>query len=578
MSPRQIGAENGAGYNIDQGWSGCLHRKPVVLTRADFAVAVKDALRHYARADLLLGSPLLETRAVSGHGSKTDSVAHLQSVLTDGAEAIFGNERDQKLLRAVELTYFQPAPKQEAVAQRLGLSFSTYRRHLTTGVERLTEWLWYQEQQWPRNETAPVDPDRSADAADATERPRLSVVVLPFLNLTQDPSLDYLVDGIVDNLLTDLSRALPGSFVVSRSTAFTYKGRQVPIRQIGNELRVRYVLEGSVLADARRVRVNAQLVDAQTDEHLWAERFDKERQDILQVQDEIVGRLARTVGVEMVRNEGRRSQSRTGAYDDALDLVMRGRAMATDLSRKERAVEALALFTRALELDPGSVDAMVGIASTRIYQIVNQFQTVGREALLDEAELLISRAVGLAPDHIGVVKARALLLRARGRFDDAIIAEMSVIALNPGEPTAYRELGLNNLYLGRPQEAVNWFRRADAIAPRDRVRWTWLQGLGRALMHLGRDTEAVEALRLAVHCNPHSVRDRAFLAAAEALVGNVDDACLQLAKYDEVDPGMTVQRFAEERSSVPLEAVRPAYRRGCERILEGLRRAGMPEH
>jgi TolB-like protein/Flp pilus assembly protein TadD len=548
-----------------------------MLTRADFAVAIRDALRHFARADLLLGSPLLEMRIVSGHGSKTADAAHLQKVLADAAVAIFSNERDKKLLRVLELTYFQPTPKQEVVAERLGLSFSTYRRHLTTSVERLTEWLWYQEQESPHGDAGPVDSDVVVAAADAAERPRLSVVVLPFLNLSQDSSLDYMVDGIVDNLLTDLSRALPGSFVVSRSTAFTYKGRQVPARQIGEELRVRYVLEGSMLADASRVRVNAQLIDAQADEHLWAERFDKERRDILQVQDEIVARLARSVGVEMVRHEGRRSQSRTGSCDDALDLVMRGRAVATDLSRKERAVEAVALFTRALEFDPGSVEAMVGIASTRIYQIVNQFQTMGREALLNEAESLISRAIGLAPDHIGVMKARAVLLRARGRFEDAIIAQMSVVALNPGEPTAYRELGLNNLYLGRPQDAVDWFRRADTIAPRDRVRWTWLQGLGRALMHLGRDTEAVEALRLAVHSNPHLPRDRAFLAAAEALAGNIDGARLHLAKCDKFDPGMTVQRFANERSSVPLAAVSPAYLRGHERILEGLRRAGMPE-
>ncbi len=548
-----------------------------MLTRADFDVAVKDALRHYARADLLLGSRLLEMRIVSGHGSKPADATHLQQALADAAETIFVNERDQKLLRAVELTYFRGGPKQEVVAERLGLSFSTYRRHLKTGVERLTEWLWYQEHQPPHGDGGPAHSDRQVVAADAAERPRLSIIVLPFLNLSQDSSLDYVVDGIVDNLLTDLSRTLPGSFVVSRSTAFTYKGRQVPTRQIGEELRVRYVLEGSVLADASRVRVNAQLIDAETDEHLWAERFDKERRDILQMQDEIVARLARTVGVEMVRDEGRRSQSRTDAREDALDMVMRGNAVATDLSRRERSVEAVALFTRALELDPGNADAMVGIASTCIYQILNQYQIAGHAALLDQAESLVSRAVVLAPDHIGVVKARATLLRARGRFADAIIADMSVIALNPGEPTAYRELGLNNLYLGRAQEAVDWFRRADTIAPRDRARWTWLQGLGRALMHLGRDSEAVEALRLAVQSNPHLPRDWAFLAAAEALIGNVDDARLHLAKYDQDDPGMTVQRFARERSSVPLEALTPSYWHGYERILDGLRRAGMPD-
>ena len=552
-----------------------------MLTRAEFDAAVKDALRHYSRADLLLASPLLEMRIASGPGSKLADVEGLQQILAGAAGTIFASERDQKLLRLLELTYFRPALKQEAVAERLGLPFSTYRRHLTSSVERLAEWLWHQEQKALQRDDAPEEPaalSGSGHPADRpSERPHLSVVVLPFLNLSQDPSLDYLVDGIVDQLLTDLSRALPGSFVVSRSTAFTYKGRQVPTRQIGEELQVRYVLEGSVLADASRVRVNAQLVDAHTDEHLWAERFEKERRDILWVQDEIVARLARTVGVEMVRNEGRPSQARDGEADDVVDLVMRGNAVATDLNRKERAVEAVAFFARALELDPDNADAMIGIASARIYQVVNQYQTTGRECLLDEAEALISRAMGLAEDHIGVRKARAALLRARGRFADAIIADMSVIALNPGDPTAYRELGLNNLYLGRDQEAVDWFRRADSVAPGDRARWTWLQGLGRALMHLGQYEEAAEALRLAVHSNPHLSRNRAFLAAAEALVGNIDRAKLHLAKYTELDPGMTVSRFALERNSVPLEAVSPTYLSGMERLLEGLHRAGMPE-
>ncbi len=514
---------------------------------------------------------------MAGHRSRLANVTYRQTIRADAASAISVNERDQALLRAVELAHFLAGPKQEAAAERLGLSFGPDRRPLKTGVERRSEWLCYQEQELLHRTGRPVHSDDRAAAAGAAERPELSIIVLPFLNLSPDPGLNHVADGIVDNLLTDLSRTLPGSVVISRSTAFSYKGRQVPMRQIGRELRVRYVLEGSVLGDASRVRVNAQLVDAEMDGQLWAERFDKERRDILQMQDEIVARLARTVGVEMVRNEARRSQSRTGTRERVLDIVMRGNAIATDLSRKERAVEAMALFTRALELDPGSADAMVGLASTRICQFLNQYRTVGRDALLEEADSLVSRAVALAPDHIGVVKTRALLLRARGRFSDAMMADMSVVTFNPSEPTAYRELGLNNLYLGRPQDAVDWFRRADTIAPRDRVRWTWLQGLGRALMHLGRDMEAIEALQLAVHSNPHLPRHRAFLAAAEALIGNINNARLHLAKYDADDPGMTVRRFAEERNSVPLQALSPAYLRGYERILEGLRRAGMPE-
>jgi len=552
-----------------------------MLTRADFDDAVKDALRHYMRADLLLGSPLLETPIAGGHETGPAKVAHLQRALVEASERIFVNERDLKLHRVLELTYFKSAPKQEAVAERMGLSFSTYRRYLTAGVERITEWLWHQEQQTLECDDTPVDPDAQPTRAKVSTRravrPHLSIVVLPFLNLSQDPSVDYLVDGIVDNLMTDLSRALPGSFVISRSTAFTYRGRRVPIRQIGEELQVRYALEGSVLADADRVRVNVQLIDAVTDEHLWAERFDKERKDILQAQEEIVARLSRSAGVEMVRSEARSGANEGGDRESAVELVMRGNALASDLAQKERAIEAVTLFARALEQDPDNPDAMIGIASTRVYQVVNQYVTEGREALLNQAEELVSRAVGLAPDHIGVMKARAVLLRARGRFADAMIAAQSVIAANPGEPTAYRELGLNNLYLGETQKAVEWFQRADDVAPRDRVRWTWLLGRGRALVHLREDDEAATALRLAVHNNPHYPLGRAFLAAAEALVGNIDQARLHLAKYDELDPGMTICRFTKERASVPLDAVSPTYLRGHARFLNGLRRAGMPE-
>src|SRR5262249_8027902 len=151
---------------------------------------------------------------------------------------------------------------------------------------------------------------------------------------SQEPGADYLVDGIVDTLITDLSTWLPGSFVISRSTAFSYKGRSVPVRQIGEELGVRYVLEGSMLVDPERVRVNAQLVDAESDQHIWAERFDKERREILQLQDEIVGRLSRSVGIQLVRSEAGRG-SRKPEEADAVDLLMRARALISDTRRRE---------------------------------------------------------------------------------------------------------------------------------------------------------------------------------------------------------------------------------------------------
>lgn len=539
-----------------------------MLTRSDFGDAVRDALRHYNQTDLLVGNALLHADLLTRLGAATPQ--SLKALLADTAAALFVNERDRRLYRVLELTYFDLTLKQEAVAERLGMSFSTYRRHLSTSVDRLTGWLWQQEQE-AQNAESPVS-RVPAVAAVPSGRPRLSIVILPFLNLSQEPGVDYLVDGIVDLLITDLSSCVPGSFVISRSTAFTYKGRSVSIRQVGNELGVRYVAEGSVLVDASRIRVNVQLIDADTDEHLWAERFDKERRDIWQVQDEIVGRLSRSIGLQLVRTEGFR-----GRKADVVDLVMRARALICDTKRKETAAEAVNLFQQAIRLDPDCVDARVGIGLTRIYQVINLFRLEGREDLLDEAESELAHAAAHAPEHVDLLKARALLLRARGRFAEAIVATETLITRNPAEPIAYKEIGLNQLYLGRTREAVEWFRRADAIAPRDPDRWTWLQGLGRALMQLGENTEAVGAMSQAMDSNPDYVRGKAMLAAAAALAGDDEAAGRHLAEYREHEPTMTVQRFARQRSSVPPDAVSQVYRDESRRILEGLRRAGMPD-
>jgi TolB-like protein/Flp pilus assembly protein TadD len=556
-----------------------LVRTHAVLTRSDFESAVKDALRHYTRTDLLAGNALLRTQLLTRGGPGAATPHGLKALLVETAKTLFTSERDQRLYRVLDLTYLNPAPKQEAAAGRLGLSFSTYRRHLTASVDRLIEWLWQQEQEPLKQNSAaaqlPGSVTDTVDTASSATRPRLSIVILPFLNLSGDATVEYIVDGIVDSLITDMSSRLTGSFIISRSTAFTYKGRSVAIRQVGEELGVRYVLEGSVLAGPSRVRVNVQLIDAETDEHLWAERFDKERRNILQVQDEIVGRLSRSVGFQMVRTEAARP-SRTGG-SDAIDLVMRARTLVNYVKRNENTEEAIDLFRQALELDPDCVDAMVGIALARIYQVINLYRLEGRDELLDEAEEMVTRAMARAPDHFTMLKTRGLLLRARGRFPEAIVATEALITRNPGEPTAYKEMGLNKLYLGATREAVEWFRRADGIAPRDPERWTWLQGLGRALMQLGHDAEAVDALCKAMDSNPGYLRGKAMLAAAEALTGNLEDAKLYLAEYAALEPDMTVRRFAEQRSSVPPDAVSATYRRESERILDGMRRAGMPD-
>ena len=190
--------------------------------------------------------------------------------------------------------------------------------------------------------------------------PRLSIVVLPFANLSGDPEQDYFVDGVTESLTTDLSR-ISGSFVIGRNTAFTYKGKAVDLKQIGRELNVRYVLEGSVQRGGNRLRVNVQLIDAETGNHLWAERFDKPVADLFDMQDEIVSRLANTLNAQLIEAEARRAER--SLHPDAMDLYFQGMAWLNKGLTPEYMAQARGFFERALALDPGNVEALVGMAS-----------------------------------------------------------------------------------------------------------------------------------------------------------------------------------------------------------------------
>ena len=189
--------------------------------------------------------------------------------------------------------------------------------------------------------------------------PRLSIVVLPFTNIGGDPEQEYFVDGVTESLTTDLSR-ISGSFVIGRNTAFTYKGKHVDLKQIGRELNVRYVLEGSVQRSGNRLRVNVQLIDAETGAHLWAERFDKPVADLFEMQDEIVARLANQLGTQLIAAEARRA--RTHRILNSMDLYFQGMGWYHKGLTPENMEQARGFFERALALDPGNIEALVGIA------------------------------------------------------------------------------------------------------------------------------------------------------------------------------------------------------------------------
>jgi TolB-like protein/cytochrome c-type biogenesis protein CcmH/NrfG len=403
--------------------------------------------------------------------------------------------------------------------------------------------------------------------------PQFSIIVLPFQNVRGAPSLDYIVDGITESLITDISRALPGSFVVSRTTSFAYRNRTMDARRIGREVGVRYVLDGSVLLDENLARVNAELIDTLTDGQLWSDRFDKERSDMLAAQDEIVARLSRSVGLQVIDAQAKRSIKSKSA--EAVDFVMRGWAVMNRPSTKDTLIQARALFEQALSVDPHDVDALAQLGTILVFEVANGYYDDGRAERLARADAVLAEVLAGDPNHIAALRAHATLLRTRGSLREAIAAAAAAIACNPGEPRAYNEMGLSWLYLGELEEALACFRKAGRIAPRDPSRWVWMSALGRMQIALGQDADAVQSLYAAVAANPKAFDSHAFLAAACALAGRHEEAQAALNECKRLRPGLTITGLSRIWS-VPIEATDPRYRDYHDRLNLGLERAGMP--
>jgi tetratricopeptide (TPR) repeat protein len=219
---------------------------------------------------------------------------------------------------------------------------------------------------------------------------------------------------------------------------------------------------------------------------------------------------------------------------------------------------------------------LAGVGTTLVFEFLNGYYKTGNDKRLQRAELLLDRALTIEPHHLMALKAKAALRRAQGKFDDAIATAETVIMENPGEPWAYKEIGLSTLYLGKPEQALDWFAKAERIGPRDPGRWTWLDGRGHALILLGRDEEAIRALTNSLDANPKNAFPHAFLAAAYALLGRSDEARTALAAFEQMRPGTRVSTF-RSLAPVPLALTSQQYQQQRQRVTEGLRKAGMPE-
>ena len=267
--------------------------------------------------------------------------------------------------------------------------------------------------------------------------PRLSIVVLPFSNIGGDPEQDYFVDGVTESLTTDLSR-IAGSFVITRNTAFTYKGKPNDVKQIGRELNVRCVLEGSVQRGGNRMRVNVQLIDAVGGAHLWAERFDKPLADLFDMQDEIVARLARQLDTELVAAEARRAER--APDPDAMDLYFQGTACWHKGQSLEILSQARGYFERALARDPGNVEALLGAAWTDAVRGTNMMGDDGAQRLA-AAETVAIKILSLAPNHALAHFVLGYVQILTNRVTQGIAAAEGALALDRNLAIAHAFIG-----------------------------------------------------------------------------------------------------------------------------------------
>jgi TolB-like protein len=398
--------------------------------------------------------------------------------------------------------------------------------------------------------------------------PRLSLVVLPFANIGGDPEQDYFVDGVTESLTTDLSR-IHGAFVIARNTAFTFKGKAVGVKKLGRELNVRYVLEGSVQRGGKRLRVNVQLIDAETGNHLWAERFDKPIADLFDMQDEIVSRLANTLNTQLVMAEARRAE--TTMHPDAMDLYFLGRASVNKGITLENLEQAQGFFQRALIRDPANVAALVGTALVDV-AIGGSFLTDDRAARFAAAERASTKALSVAPDFAVAHWALGAVHIATNRTAEGIVECEQALALDQNLADAHATIGWAKFHLGRGAEIEAHVHEALRLSPRDVGAFRWMMLVGIAKSQVGAYEEAVMWLRRSIDANRNMAYTHFNLAAALALLGRLDEARASAKAGLALDPAFTIRRFQRQLSSD-----NPTYLAKRERVYEGMRLAGVPE-
>jgi adenylate cyclase len=400
--------------------------------------------------------------------------------------------------------------------------------------------------------------------------PRLSIVVLPFANLSGDSEQDYLADGITDDLTTDLSHVF--DFVIARNTAMTYKGKAVDIKAIGRELGVRYALEGSVRRVGEKVALNAQLISTETGAHIWADRFDGERSKLGQLQADFVARLANSLDAEIARAESLRGAHERPDNPDAIDLVMRGR-LALARAGKSNNAEAIQYFEQALVLDPNYVLAQSRLATALAVRAQNGW-SADPAADIARADKLSDQALAAWPDSAWTRFAKAFVLGAKRQWDAAILEMEAAIKSDPNLAPAYGQLGLWRAFVGHADDGFREVETAMRLSPHDPDMPDWEFNICHLHSHLAQWEQAIPHCQQALAANPQFFYARTDLVAANAWLGRDADAKAALADLLKANPRFTAKSLIVAGTYF---SENPVFAQQIARMAEGLKKAGLAE-
>ena len=359
--------------------------------------------------------------------------------------------------------------------------------------------------------------------------------------------------------------------MIARNTAFTFKGKAVDVKRLGRELNIRYVLEGSLQRSGNRLRVNVQLIDAETGNHLWAERFDKPVADLFDMQDEIVSRLANTLDAELIAAEARRAER--SMHPDVMDLVFQGSSWANKGLTPDCMAKAHRFYEKAIALDPENVEAMVGLARADTL-LGAAVMTDDWSARFTSAEMTLNKALSLAPNHATAHAVLGTLQVFTKRAVQGITECEQALTLDRNLARAHGVIGLAKVFLGRGAETEAHVNEAFRLSPRDTLAHRWMLMVGLAKAQLGADAEAVVWMRRSLEANRNYSATHFDLAGALARLGRLDEARAFVNAGRGLDPGFTIHRY---RDVTFANSDDPTYRAGRERLIEGMRLAGVPE-